>query len=185
MFIFTYVGDIGHISISGCVCEKCQHYPPLNSTVFVYIRIAYLIKILYNIWPYQALNFPAQNSDDYHSSDSAYHLETDYNDNLGDYSTPDHYNPNPAYEEALSRRAAEYGLTPQRLHELNEECIHEQEELELEEHQENIRLVCGCLYLPIPPYTPWPIGQSLVCITAYFQFSAIEWYQWYGGMGNE
>jgi hypothetical protein len=74
----------------------------------------------------------------YHSSDSAYHLETDYNDYLGDnyQDIPPYPEPHNERHEELTRRAAEYGLTPRRLQELDDECIREQEELAREERRD-------------------------------------------------
>ena len=78
----------------------------------------------------------------YYSSDGAYHSNSGYNDYLGDNyeDPPSNYQEDPepyaGYREELHRRAAEHGLTPQELHELNIECVREQEEMERERIQE-------------------------------------------------
>lgn len=63
-----------------------------------------------------------------------------YDDYLGDISQD--YSPSPEsqarYNEEHARCAAEYGLTPQELDEINQYCIHKQELLE-QEYQEELR----------------------------------------------
>jgi hypothetical protein len=65
-----------------------------------------------------------------HDNDNAYHANSGYNDYLGNNHQD---SPSPesqaGYHEELTRRAAEYGVTPQGLQAANEECIREQEEL--------------------------------------------------------
>ena len=64
----------------------------------------------------------------------AYHSGNGYND----YPGPPWPEPHEEYSHELTRRAAEYGLTPQELQEASEDCIHEQEILE-QEYQEEMR----------------------------------------------
>ena len=76
----------------------------------------------------------------YYLNDGAYDSGNNYNDHLGDnyQDLPPSPEPHTEYQEALTRRAAEYGLTPRRLQELDDECIREQEELEQEERREEL-----------------------------------------------
>jgi len=84
------------------------------------------------------------NDDDgaYHLNDGAYHSDAGYYSGNNYYSEdpPSNYYDDPepyaGYQDALHRRAAEHGLTPQELHELDQECVREQEEMERERRQE-------------------------------------------------
>lgn len=77
-------------------------------------------------------------------SDGAYYSNTGHNNYLGDNHDDTGYEEpptssypelHPGYDEALTRRAAEAGMTPRELHELNLECIREQEQWEREENE--------------------------------------------------
>ena len=90
--------------------------------------------------PYSHVTYFGNNDDSaYCLSDGAYHSDTGYNHYLGDNyeDSPSNYQedpePYPGYQEELVRRAAEHGMSPQELHELNQECVREQEEWEREQ----------------------------------------------------
>jgi len=55
-----------------------------------------------------------------------------------DYGNSPGPEPHEVHDDELSRRAAEYGMTPQELQEISRDCIHEQEILE-QEYQEEMR----------------------------------------------
>jgi hypothetical protein len=70
-----------------------------------------------------------------YGSDGAYCPNSGDNNHLGNNHLGNNYRDSPPspeshreYDEALTRRAAEYGLTPRELQEANEECIREQNE---------------------------------------------------------
>jgi hypothetical protein len=81
------------------------------------------------------------------SSNSAPTQATNYTATPGKYGNDDASDPGyndypgppcPEPHKEQARRAAEYGLTPQELHEISQDCIHEQEILE-QEYQEEMR----------------------------------------------
>lgn len=83
-----------------------------------------------NSTPTQATNYAATMSE--YSNDDVF--DSGYND----HPYPPSPEPHEERDDELSRRVAEYGLTPQELQEISRDCIHEQEALE-QEYQEEMR----------------------------------------------
>jgi hypothetical protein len=81
--------------------------------------------------PYSHVTYYDNNEDGAYSlSDGAYHSNSGNHNYLGNnygYNPPSP-EPHKGYDKALVTQAAEYGLTPQRLFELSNDCIREQNE---------------------------------------------------------